>query len=85
MNQASGFSLSFLSLFDAAFPPFLFPPPVMDFVRLVLALLLVSGGLVGCASAPKEESDSLSTIPWNRPATWEGRGPLGGMMMMEGR
>ena len=49
--------------------------------------ILVMGvcGLGGCASSPKRESDDVSTIPWNRPASWEGRGPLGGMMMMEGR
>ncbi|RFC41823.1 MAG: hypothetical protein DVB28_002166 [Verrucomicrobia bacterium] len=58
---------------------------MMNFMRLLLGMFLVSCGLAGCASSPKEESDSLSTIPWNRPATWEGRGPLGGMMMMDGR
>jgi hypothetical protein len=53
-----------------------------------LAVALVLGGalgLGGCATDPRPESDRVSTIPWNRPATWEGRGPLGGMMMTEGR
>ncbi len=56
----------------------------MSIFRIILGALVVFGGCVGCASTPKEESDSISTIPWNRPATWEGRGPLGGMMMMDG-
>jgi hypothetical protein len=57
----------------------------MRVFSVILGLILVSGGLIGCASTPKEDSDSVSTIPWNRPASWEGRGPLGGMMMMDGR
>ena len=54
------------------------------FMRFFLCFLVLSGCLVGCASTPKSEADSVSTIPWNRPASWEGRGPLGGMMMMDG-
>lgn len=57
--------------------------------RFVWLLLMVSIGLLfaGCASVKETDSDSeqVSTIPWNRPASWEGRGPLGGMMMMDGR
>jgi hypothetical protein len=53
------------------------------------ALLLVLGGALGvggCATTePRHESDQVSAIPWNRPASWEGRGPLGGMMMTQGR
>ncbi len=53
-----------------------------------LAGLLAAGFVFGgCASVKKAEGDddNVSTIPWNRPASWEGRGPMGGMMMMEGR
>jgi hypothetical protein len=57
----------------------------MRVLLVILGAALVCSGLVGCASTPREESDSVSTIPWNRPASWEGRGPLGGMMMMDGR
>jgi len=56
--------------------------------KIFAAVLFFCGvfGVSGCATAPKSESDGgVSTIPWNRPANWEGRGPLGGMMMMEGR
>lgn len=53
---------------------------------LALALVSVGAlGLGGCASSPRADSDQVSNIPWNRPATWEGRGPLGGMMMSQGR
>lgn len=51
---------------------------------LVLGLGLAAF-LSGCATTSTAESDEVSTIPWNRPASWEGRGPLGGMMMMNGR
>lgn len=57
----------------------------MSFLRLFVCLFLVSSGFIGCATTSKDESESVSTIPWNRPAAWEGRGPLGGMMMMDGR
>lgn len=57
----------------------------MRMFLLFFAAAMAVGAFAGCATTQKEESDSVSTIPWNRPATWEGRGPLGGMMMMEGR
>ncbi len=66
-----------------------FHPILMHLLSRIFAglLLLTSSlGLSGCATTPKPESENnVSTIPWNRPASWEGRGPLGGMMMMEGR
>jgi hypothetical protein len=53
---------------------------------LTLSLVLCGAlGLGGCATEPRPETDQVSAIPWNRPATWEGRGPLGGMMMTQGR
>jgi len=43
--------------------------------------LLVAAGIVilatGCATTSKDED--VSTIPWNRPQSWEGQGQLGGM------
>ncbi len=55
-------------------------------LRNLVVLVVFAGGFSGCAStrSAEKDSDSVSTIPWNRPATWEGRGPLGGMMMMNG-
>ena len=50
---------------------------------LTLAVLGVLLGLGGCASSQSSNDDSVSTIPWNRPAQWEGQGPMGGMMMMQ--
>jgi hypothetical protein len=58
-----------------------------SFSRFLALALVVAGalGLGGCATEPRADSDQVSNIPWNRPATWEGRGPLGGMMMSQGR
>jgi len=42
-------------------------------------MFLLAGGVVltsGCASTSKDED--VSTIPWNRPQSWEGQGQLGG-------
>jgi hypothetical protein len=53
---------------------------------LALAALLIAGGLGGCASQDaQEDSTRVSTIPWNRPESWEGQGPLGSMLNQEGR
>lgn len=61
----------------------------MRLLSRLFALLLVLGGafgLGGCATTDSHTgSDQVSAIPWNRPASWEGRGPLGGMMMSQGR
>jgi hypothetical protein len=54
-------------------------------IRLLtlLSLICAALGLGGCASSQSASDDSVSTIPWNRPAQWEGQGPMGGMMMMQ--
>jgi hypothetical protein len=56
-------------------------------LRLFSFLLALAAGmiLVGCASTSKEaetdpNGDTPSNIPWNKPASWEGTGTLGGMM-----
>lgn len=37
--------------------------------------------LPGCAQTkPVSQQDQVSTIPWNRPETWEGQGALGGFV-----
>lgn len=38
--------------------------------------------LPGCQTAPETDASrrGVSTIPWNRPAKWEGGGALGGQM-----
>jgi hypothetical protein len=51
--------------------------------RLFALALILAGaaGFSGCASQDKEEDPNhVSTIPWNRPESWEGQGPMGGMM-----
>ena len=50
---------------------------------LLLALLAACGaGLTACTTTEETASTrpGVSTIPWNRPAKWEGGGVLGGQM-----
>lgn len=50
---------------------------------LLLALLVTCGvGLTACATTEDTSASrpGVSTIPWNRPAKWEGGGVLGGQM-----
>jgi len=44
---------------------------------LLLTFAVVAGLGAGCASTAND--DKISTIPWNRPQSWEGTGALGGM------
>jgi hypothetical protein len=49
-------------------------------MRLWLQVLLVAGVVIlsaGCATTSKDED--ISSMPWNRPQSWEGQGQLGGM------
>lgn len=50
-------------------------------VVAVLAALAVLC-LPGCETAPETDASrrGVSTIPWNRPAKWEGGGALGSQM-----
>lgn len=48
-------------------------------------LLLIFGTILllsGCQTAPEDSSTNssaaISSIPWNKPAGWEGSGALGG-------
>lgn len=42
----------------------------------LMAWLVVSAALAGGCATPKE--GEVSSIPWNRPQSWEGSGALGG-------
>lgn len=45
----------------------------------LLALLLTGGGCAQeTATTSGDQTQQVSTIPWNRPEKWEGRGMLGG-------
>ena len=65
------------------------PEPVLTMqspLHLLLYLvtsLCAATLLTGCAATEQRDPDAVSTIPWNRPASWEGQGPMGGMMMMQ--
>ncbi len=51
----------------------------MNWARIWAAGLLVAGAILahGCATTSSDENN-VSTIPWNRPQSWEGAGALGG-------
>jgi hypothetical protein len=51
----------------------------------LLALALGSFFVSACASAEKKDTtregrEKYSTVPWNRPQNWEGKGVLGGVV-----
>jgi hypothetical protein len=51
-----------------------------------IILIAIAMGLASCATTNDPSSeDSVSSIPWNRPQSWEGQGPLGGMLQQAGR
>lgn len=48
---------------------------------LAVLLLIAASGCETTAPPPSEASQrGLTTIPWNRPAKWEGGGVLGSQM-----
>jgi len=53
---------------------------------LAAAVLIVCAG--GCANsdeqAQQQQNPNASSIPWNRPQSWEGQGMLGGYQQQEG-
>lgn len=51
----------------------------MKFLTLPLGALFLMIAFTGCATDPNDSTAaSASSIPWNRPASWEGTGALGG-------
>lgn len=60
----------------------------MNLKSLALSLsfaVLALVGLTGCASTEPKDStmegrEKYSTVPWNKPQNWEGKGVLGGVM-----
>jgi len=55
---------------------------MMRFLPAVLLAMGLIAGLAGCATTEDTATSrpGVSTIPWNRPAKWEGGGVLGGQM-----
>jgi hypothetical protein len=50
-------------------------------MRYWLYAFLIAGSVMfstGCATTSKDE-ENVSSMPWNRPQSWEGQGQLGGM------
>lgn len=62
-------------------------------IRHLPALLLLAATVLlsGCETAPENsptanpQRAAVSSIPWNKPASWEGAGALGGFMPQGGR
>jgi hypothetical protein len=49
---------------------------------IVFAIAIV---LSGCASTEEaKHEETVSSIPWNRPQSWEGQGPFGSMLQQQG-
>jgi len=51
----------------------------------ILGLFLAIAAIICLSACQSDQSqpqdpNKVSTIPWNRPETWEGSGGLGGMM-----
>ena len=53
----------------------------MKFLFLSLLTLALLLGISGCETGGMDHMTSQSAIPWNKPASWEGAGALGGMGM----
>ena len=49
------------------------------FFRIILVAL--AAALTGCTTThTASQEENVSSIPWNRPQSWEGQGAFGGMM-----
>ena len=58
----------------------------MGRIFALVILLAAAAGFSGCASEEQQnDPNRVSTIPWNRPESWEGQGALGGMMNQQSR
>lgn len=56
----------------------------MKSLFLTAFLALVAFSLTSCATkeedSTKADREKISTVPWNKPQSWEGKGALGGMV-----
>jgi len=50
----------------------------MNAGRIILLLALLIGALFTSGCASTADQNDVSTIPWDRPQSWEGAGALGG-------
>ncbi|MCX6975019.1 MAG: hypothetical protein NTZ94_12145 [Verrucomicrobia bacterium] len=49
-------------------------------LRNSLLVLLAAGVLIGCSTEEESSQHAGSSLPWNRPQSWEGGGALGSAM-----
>jgi hypothetical protein len=54
-------------------------------VSAIVILPLLPGCQTPSEPTPSPDRAAVSSIPWNRPASWEGTGALGGFMPQGGR
>jgi hypothetical protein len=56
----------------------------MKSLFLTLLVSLSAFSLMSCATKEKDvtkaDREKVSTVPWNKPQSWEGKGALGGMV-----
>jgi hypothetical protein len=52
----------------------------LKILRNSLLILIAAGGLVSCATEEESAQHAGSSLPWNRPQSWEGGGALGSAM-----
>ncbi len=46
---------------------------IVALILLIAAVLLTAG----CQTDKAEDPNRVTTLPWNRPESWEGQGPMG--------
>jgi len=53
-----------------------------SFIKLlkISLLVLLAATLTGCATDSSTSAHAEGSLPWNRPASWEGAGALGSAM-----
>ena len=45
---------------------------------LAVSILLIASVLLSACETDKPADSEVTSLPWNRPQSWEGQGPLGG-------
>jgi len=56
-------------------------------IPILLIIIISTLGFSGCETASDNTAPdhaAVSSIPWNKPASWEGTGSLGGFMQQGG-
>jgi outer membrane biogenesis lipoprotein LolB len=57
---------------------------ILGFILAGAAAILTTACADPPNADPNQPNARASTIPWNRPESWEGQGQLGGMLQQQG-